>query len=98
MSRLNDIELQVTELIIERCKLDDVVATEVDFDAPIFVSQDEDGSENGLELDSVDALEIVAAVKGAFGVSIDPKDMGVFHSIRTLSEYIISKTQEAVAV
>ena len=98
MSRLYDIELKVTELIIERCKLDDVIASEVDFDAPIFVSQDEDGVENGLELDSVDALEIVAAIKGAFGVSINPKDMGVFHSIHTLSEFVISKTQEVVEI
>lgn len=92
MDRLMTIENNVKELIIKRCKLDDVVADEIDNDAPIFVSQDEDDVvTNGLELDSVDALEIVAAIKGEYGISIDPKDMGIFHSIRTLSEFIKEK-------
>ena len=92
MDSIMTIENNVKELIIKRCKLDDVVADEIDNDAPIFVSQDEDDVvAYGLELDSVDALEIVAAIKGEYGISIDPKDMGIFRSIRTLSEYIKEK-------
>ena len=88
MLALNEIEKRVTQLIIDRCKLTDVSADSVDYEAPIFISQDEDYVSQGLELDSVDALEIVAAVKGEYGVSVDPKDMGVFRNIHTLSEYI----------
>lgn len=83
------LENEVIELIIKRCKLTAVNANDIDFDAPIFLSEDaEEVSEGGLELDSVDALEIVAAVKGAYGVSIAPNEMGVLHSISTLTEYI----------
>lgn len=82
------LQQKVAELIIHRCNLEDIKPDEVDYEAPIFISQEEAGAENGLELDSVDALEIIAAVKGEFGVSIDPKDMGILKNIRTLADYI----------
>lgn len=89
MNNTEVLENEVVEIIIKRCKLTDVNADEINYDAPIFLSEDDENSvEGGLELDSVDALEIVAAVKGAYGVSIDPKEMGVLHSINTLTDYI----------
>lgn len=89
MQKTVELEKEVIELIIKRCKLADIKVEDIDYDAPIFLSEDdEESAKGGLELDSVDALEIVAAVKGAYGVSIDPKKMGVLHSINTLTEYI----------
>lgn len=83
---MENLELKVCQMIIERLGLDDVVAEEVDFEAPIFSSYDDD--EEGLGLDSVDALEIVVGLNEEFGVKVSDENMGIFKSIKTIAEFV----------
>ena len=85
---MEDLEKRICEVIIKRCRLSDINVDDVDFDAPLFFSDDEENVAQGLELDSVDALEIVAGIKGEFNVTINAKDRAVFKSINTLAEYV----------
>jgi len=50
----------------------------------------------GLELDSLDILEIVVAVEKRFGVKISSADEGkqVFQTIGTIADFVQSKTQK----
>lgn len=53
----------------------------IDYDIPLFG--------DGIGLDSVDSLEIIAGMDALFGVSLMGVNDGVLSNIRTLSEYII---------
>lgn len=54
----------------------------IDYDIPLFG--------DGVGLDSVDSLEIIAGMNLLFGVSLMGVNDGVFRSVRTLSEYIVN--------
>ena len=53
----------------------------IDYDIPLFG--------DGIGLDSVDSLEIIAGMDMLFGVSLMGVNDGVLLNIRTLSAYII---------
>ncbi|MDD2558663.1 MAG: phosphopantetheine-binding protein [Desulfuromonas sp.] len=78
-----DLEQQLKKLIIETCNIPDAPA---DFpsDAPLI------GPESPLDLDSLDAVEVVVAVQKAYGVRIGGEDSSreVLQSVQTLAEYI----------
>lgn len=86
------LEVKVRDMIIERLGLDDVVPETVDFDAPIFASFDTE--EEGLGLDSVDALELVVGLNEEFGVKVSDEDMAIFRSITTIADFIREKKGE----
>lgn len=73
---------QIKEMVIRDLKLQGVNPDEIDVDAPLF--------EEGLGLDSLDAVELVVLVQKHFGVQIEDMDEGqaAFKSIRTLAEFI----------
>ena len=54
----------------------------ITYDVPLFG--------NGIGLDSVDSLEIIAGMDLLFGVSLIGAHDYVFRDIRTLSEYIVN--------
>ena len=56
----------------------------IDYDIPLFG--------DGIGLDSVDSLEIIAGMNLLFGVTLIGVNDGVFANIRTLSEYIVIST------
>ncbi|MBH1937203.1 acyl carrier protein [Streptomyces sp. AV19] len=58
-------------------------AEEIGDDQPLFG--------RGLELDSLDTLEIVVMVEENFGVSISDDDSGVFGSVNKLADFIIEQ-------
>lgn len=91
MNELN-LEAKVRDMIISRLSLDEVEVETVDFDAPIFVSFDNE--DEGLGLDSVDALELVVGLNEEFGVKVTDDDMEIFKSIRTIANFIRSKSLE----
>ncbi len=83
---MDHLEAEVLEMIIEKLGLDDINPEEVDYDAPIFASYaDED---EGLGLDSVDALELVVGLKEKFDVKMNDEDMAVFRSVSSIADYI----------
>ena len=76
-------EQDLARLIVESLNLEDVVAADIDPEAPLF------GGELGL--DSIDALELALAVSRRYGFQMrsdNPDNRRVFGSLRALSEYI----------
>ncbi|SPT69142.1 acyl carrier protein [Anaerobiospirillum thomasii] len=76
---------EVKELIIECLNLEDMTADDIDTQAPLF--------NDGLGLDSIDALEIGLAIKNKYNIilSSDNEEMKkYFFSVKTLAEFIDS--------
>lgn len=94
---MEDLSKRIANMIITRCRLKDISPDTCDYDAPLFYNED-DESEGGFELDSVDALELVAGIKEEFGITMESKDMGVFYSINTLTKYLEAKIKGEVVV
>lgn len=69
-------------IIIEELNLEDIKAEDIEDDAPLFGE--------GLELDSLDAVELVVQVQKHFGVEIKDIEEGrlAFQSINTLRQFI----------
>ena len=77
---------ELKQLIIDTLRLEDIKAEEISDQAPLF------GNE-GLGLDSVDALEIVVALEKKYGVIIADEEVGreALASIEVLADYILTK-------
>lgn len=93
---------RIKQLIIDRLNLE-IDPNAIDGDAPIFRAppEGEEGAApaspaadgpKGLELDSIDALELVVALNNEFGVQIGDDDMMIFQSINTLADYVSQHT------
>jgi acyl carrier protein len=78
------------EMIVTSLQLEDVNPSEMKDDEPLFGGQ--------LELDSVDALELVVAIEGRYGIKIRSEDVQTedFKSLDSLYQMIRSRlAQEA---
>ncbi|MBK6577808.1 MAG: acyl carrier protein [Sandaracinaceae bacterium] len=78
-----ELESQIKKLIVDALMLDDVTPEQIETDAPLF--------NEGLGLDSIDALELAIALDKAFGVKIRAEDEGtraVFRSVATLAAFV----------
>lgn len=74
---------EIKELIIDSLNLEDMKPSDIDESAPLF--------NDGLGLDSVDALELGLAVQKRYGLILDSKTANlkeIFYSVETLSKYI----------
>ncbi len=78
------LEQKVKDMIIDRLGLD-ITTEEIEDDAPIF-GMDDDG--RGLDLDSVDALELVVGINEVFGIKHQSDDLSVLYSVKTISDFI----------
>lgn len=69
-------------LIIESLNLEGMTPDMIEDDAPLF--------NEGLGLDSVDALELVVALEKAYGIKINSDEIKpeVFSSVNTLATFI----------
>jgi acyl carrier protein len=69
-------------ILIEELNLEDIRAEDIEDDAPLFGE--------GLELDSLDAVELVVQVQKHFGVEIKDMEEGrmAFQSITALRHFI----------
>jgi len=77
------LEQVVKRLIVEALMLEEVEASEIVDDAPLFGE--------GLGLDSIDALELAIAIDRRFGVKIEAEDernRDIFRSVSSLSAHI----------
>lgn len=84
---METVENQLKALIIESLDLEDMTPGDIDEAAPLF-------GEDGLGLDSIDALELGMAIKKRFGVVIngETEEMRArFRSVATLADYIRSQ-------
>lgn len=69
--------------IIDVLKLEDLTVEELDADAPIF-------GDDGIGLDSIDALELIVMLEKNYGIRLANAAEGkdVFKSVRVMAEYI----------
>jgi acyl carrier protein len=84
-----DLNISIKEVIIKALELEDVAPADIDDSAPLFGE--------GLGLDSIDALELVIAIKEEFGVSFaqnSEETRKAFASVNALAEYIASRKGE----
>lgn len=82
MSALTD---ELKQLIIDSLDLEDITASEIDTDAPLFG--------DGLGLDSIDALELGVAIQERYGIKLNATSGDTrkhFYSVATLAEFISS--------
>jgi acyl carrier protein len=87
MDPKDDLKTRIRQLIVRQLKLDLDPASIRD-DAPLFGD-----AENGLGLDSIDALELVLGVEKEFGIKVQDEEVGVtaFASVDALCEFIRQK-------
>ncbi|MCU4716021.1 phosphopantetheine-binding protein [Bacillus cereus] len=81
-----NLETRIKKLIVEQLGLD-ISFEEIDDVAPIF-DIDEEGK--GLDLDSVDALELVVGIKKEFKVIIDNSNLEALYNVRSIANVISS--------
>ena len=76
------------ELIAE-LNLEEVTPADIDAEAPLF-------GDDGLGLDSIDALEIILILERNYGIKIENPAQGkeIFYSVKTLAEYITANQKK----
>lgn len=76
----------IKEKIISSLNIQDVTADQIADDAPLFGA-------GGLELDSIDALELVVMLEKNYGIVIKDMEEGrpAFQSISTLTAFVNAK-------
>ncbi|MDO5069989.1 MAG: phosphopantetheine-binding protein [Neisseria zoodegmatis] len=82
-----NLETQIKQMIIDSLGLEDMTADDIETDAPLF-------GDDGLGLDSVDALELGLAVQKTFGFQLDGEKDNLrdhFASVATLADFIRSR-------
>lgn len=87
-----DLENELVELVIEQCNVEGVAAEDVDHGAPII------GPESPLDLDSLDALEIVVAIQKKYNVRIGGEDTSreILQSFQILADFVRQHQKVAV--
>ena len=79
----NTLEQDIKALIVTTMALEDVVADDIDSDAPLF--------NEGLGLDSIDALELGLALQKRYGVTLaadSEETRRHFASVRSLAAFV----------
>jgi acyl carrier protein len=83
MADMTDFELKLATLICEILNLEDVNPTDIDPEQPLF--------DGGLDLDSIDALEIAVAIAQEYDVHLKAEDeqtKEIFATLRNLAGHI----------
>lgn len=81
---MNDLHHDIKQLIINSLNLEDIAPADIDSNAPLF-------GDDGLGLDSVDALELGLAVQKHFGFQISSENQELresFQSVATLADFV----------
>ena len=77
-------------ILIERLELEDITADEIDDNEPLFME--------GLGLDSVEALDVVAGLEEIFKIKVqgmsDDQTSEHFYSVETLSKFVLSQLEQ----
>jgi acyl carrier protein len=75
----------LAQQLIDGLNLEDITPDDLEADAPLF-------GDEGLGLDSIDALELVVVVERGYGVKIQDMEQGevAFRSLRSLLDFIDS--------
>lgn len=90
MADLSPDEYEIAGLIIEAVNLEDVAPADIDPEAPLF--------NEGLGLDSIDALEIALAVSARYGFQLrsgDAQNEQIFANLRNLARHVRARRMVA---
>ncbi len=85
MSEQSPFEAELAQILVEALNLEDIEATDIDPQEPLFGE--------GLGLDSIDALEIALAISQKYGIQMQAEDEKVrsaFATLASLSEFVQS--------
>ena len=85
-SMSSDLNLELKNLIIETLNLEDVSPGDIGDDDPLFGT--------GLELDSIDGLELVLKLEKTYGIKIGSSEASqqALKSVNVLAEFIRKET------
>ena len=80
---MEELILELKQRIIEALNLEEMTPDDIDTDAPLF-------GEDGLGLDSIDALELIVLMEKRYGIKLASPAEGkaIFRSVRTIAEYV----------
>ncbi|MDP8169892.1 phosphopantetheine-binding protein [Pasteurella skyensis] len=81
------LEQQLKQLIIDSLALEDMEISDIETDIPLF-------GDDGLGLDSVDALELGLAIQKTFNLQLESEQQDLrnhFESVATLANFIRTK-------
>ena len=83
---MDNLKQTLKEQIIERLNLKDLKPEDIGDDQPLFVE--------GIGLDSIDALELIVLMQQEYNIKLSNAEDGprVFHSIRSMAEYITANS------
>jgi len=81
---IEDLILKLRKEIIDQLQVEGITPEDVDPEAPLF-------GEEGLGLDSIDVLELVALLDKNYGIKIRASKEGpkIFYSVKSIAEYIM---------
>ena len=88
---MDDLVLEVKQLIIDCLDLEDISPEDIATEGPLF------GENDGLGLDSIDALELGLAIDQTYDVKLDPDSEASrehFRSVATLVRLIVESRTE----
>ena len=80
---MENLKLEIKQLIIDTLNLEGVSVDDIESDAPLF--------NEGLGLDSIDALELGLAIKKKFNITLDGESEEMrnnFYSVTTIAKFI----------
>lgn len=80
---MEELKLELKKEIIKTLNLDDLKPEDINDEAPLF-------GENGLGLDSIDALELIVLMEKQYGIKLETPAKGkeVFKSIDVMAKFI----------
>jgi acyl carrier protein len=88
---MDNLESEIKRLIVSALKLEDLSPEDIGSDEPLF------GGE-GLNLDSIDALELGVAIRKSYGITIDTVTEEVrahFANVRSLAAFVRAQRRSA---
>jgi len=83
MSTASPAELELAQLLVESLNLEDIQASDIEPEAALF--------NDGLGLDSIDALELSLAISKRYGFQLrsdNEENRRIFASLRALSAHV----------
>ena len=80
---MEELILELKQQIIEALNLEEMTPEDIDTDAPLF-------GDDGLGLDSIDALELIVLMEKRYGIKLASPAEGkaIFQSVKTIAEYV----------
>ena len=84
-----NLEKEVAQMIIDCLSLEDITAEEINPEEPLF--------NEGLGLDSIDALELSVSLSKSYSIELrnnDANNKEIFSSLRSLAAYIEQNTNK----